>query len=62
MIPVVMAAALFGRHWGGKIVEFVVDNAAVVAVLFKGHIQQRPTLNASGSCIGVLCIKIRLLV
>ena len=33
MIPVVIAAALFGQHWGGKIVEFVVDNAAVVLVL-----------------------------
>ena len=33
MIPLVMAAALFGRHWGGKLVEFVVDNAAVVAIL-----------------------------
>ena len=29
MILAVIAAALFGRHW----IEFVVDNAAVVAVL-----------------------------
>jgi len=33
MIPVVIAAALCGRYWEGKVVEFVVDNAAVVAIL-----------------------------
>ena len=30
---IVTAAALFGHHRGGELVEFVVDNAAVVAVL-----------------------------
>jgi len=58
MIPVVMAAALFGRHQGGKIVEFVVDNAAVVAVLNATY--SKP--NAFGSCTGVLCVKIWILV
>jgi len=33
MIPVVTAAALFGCHWSGKIVEFEADNEAVVGVL-----------------------------
>ena len=33
LIPVVIAAATLGRSWGGQIAEFVVDNAAVVAVL-----------------------------
>ena len=33
MIPVVIAAVVFGRNWGGHVVEFSVDNAAVVAVL-----------------------------
>ena len=33
MFPVVLAAACFGHQWSGKIVEFVVDNEAVVEVL-----------------------------
>ena len=33
MIPVVIAASLFGCHWNSEIVEFIVDDAAVVAVL-----------------------------
>ena len=32
-IPVVIAAATLGHNWHDKIVEFVVDNAAVVTVL-----------------------------
>ena len=30
LIPVVISAAIFGRRWSGKIVNFVVDNLAVV--------------------------------
>ena len=37
LIPVVMAAALWGHNWRGKTVEFVSDNAAVVAVLNSGY-------------------------
>ena len=33
LIPVVLAAALFGHQWVGKVVQFVVDNKAVVDVL-----------------------------
>ena len=33
MIPVVLAAAVFGPNWSGKVVQFVVDNEAVVSVL-----------------------------
>ena len=33
LIPVVLAAATFGHQWSGKVVEFVVDNAAVVEVI-----------------------------
>ena len=33
LIPVVLAAALFGHQWAGKVVQFVVDNKAVVDVL-----------------------------
>ena len=33
LIPVVLAAATFGHRWSGKLVKFMVDNAAVVDVL-----------------------------
>ena len=33
LIPVVLAAASFGNQWAGKVVQFVVDNKAVVDVL-----------------------------
>jgi len=33
LIPVVLAAAVFGPNWSGMIVQFVVDNAAVVDAL-----------------------------
>ena len=33
LIPVVLAAALFGHQWAGKVVQFVVDNKAVMDVL-----------------------------
>ena len=37
LIPVVLAAGVWGRGWTGKVVEFVVDNQAVVAVLQSGY-------------------------
>ena len=33
MLPVIIAAACFGREWSGKVIEFVVDNEAAVEVL-----------------------------
>ena len=33
VISVVISAAIFGRHWSGKLVNFMVDNLAVVQVL-----------------------------
>jgi len=33
VIPIVLAAAVFGLNWSGIIIQFVVDNAAVVDVL-----------------------------
>ena len=33
LIPVVISAAIFGRRWSGKLVNFMVDNLAVVQVL-----------------------------
>lgn len=33
MIPVVLASAVFGRGWSGKIIQFHVDNKAVVDII-----------------------------
>ena len=33
LIPVVISAAIFGRSWSGKLVNFMVDNLPVVQVL-----------------------------
>ena len=33
LMPVVLVAAVFGPHWAGKIVQFMVDNAVLVEVL-----------------------------
>ena len=37
LVPVVVAAALFGRYWKGKLVAFSVDNQAVVEIINKSH-------------------------
>ena len=55
MIPVVIAAALFGHHWSGEIVEFVVDNAAVVAVLKATYSSDLRTSNALNPGTSVPC-------
>ena len=42
MIPVVMAAALWGQCWKGKSVRFRSDNAAVVALVNSGSSRETP--------------------
>ena len=37
LVPVVMAAAVWGHKWSGHIVQFVSDNEPVVQVLNAGH-------------------------
>ena len=37
LVPVVMAAAVWGHKWRGLVVQFVLDNEAVVQVLNAGH-------------------------
>ena len=37
LFPVVVAAAVFGKEWKGKVIKFVVDNKAVVEVLKSGY-------------------------
>ena len=37
LIPVVMAVALYGRFWRGKLIVFSVDNLAVVHILNRTH-------------------------
>lgn len=36
LLPIVMASALWGKHWQGKAVKFRCDNAAVVAIVRSG--------------------------
>lgn len=43
LVPVVIAAALYGRKWEGKIVQFKVDNAAVVDII-QGTYSREPHL------------------
>ena len=43
MIPVVLAAALGGKYWGGKMVRFRVDNRAVVDIV-NGLYSHKPHL------------------
>ena len=45
LIPVVMAGALWGKHWEGEIVNCRCDNKAVVAVL-KSRTSKDSNLNA----------------
>ena len=33
LFPVVIAAAIYGNQWSGKLVQFKVDNTAVVQVI-----------------------------
>lgn len=35
LVPIVVAAALWGRSWGGKHIHFVSDNEAVVAIIMR---------------------------
>ena len=37
MIPAVVAAAIYGKAWTGKMVEFKIDNQAVVDILMSGY-------------------------
>ena len=39
LIPVMLAAAIFGPQWSGKVVQFKIDNAAVVQVIEDTHAQ-----------------------
>ena len=55
LIPVVLAAALFGHQWVGKVVQFVVDNKAVMDVLNATFIC---THDAPYLTTGLFCSKI----
>ena len=45
LIPVVVAAALWGHNWRGKVVEYVSDNATVVAVLNSGYAKDKSLMH-----------------
>ena len=53
LIPVVVAAMLWGDNWRGKLVCFHSDNEAVVSVLNKGHAQD-VTLTHLMQCLAFL--------
>ena len=36
LVPVVLASALWGKHWAGQLMHFHIDNISVVATLGKG--------------------------
>jgi len=40
LVPVVMAAAVWGHPWKGQVIQFVSDNEAVVQVLNAGHARE----------------------
>ena len=46
MAPIVLAAAVWGQHWAGKLVLFRCDNDAVVAVLRKGSAKDENLLHS----------------
>ncbi len=56
MIPVVMAAALWGRGWSGKSVRFWSDNSAVVALINAGS-SRECTLMHLMRCLAFLMAK-----
>ena len=45
MIPVVMAAALWGQYWTGKSVRFFPDNSAVVALINSGSSRENSLMH-----------------
>ena len=51
LIPVVLAAAIFGPQWSGKVVQFKIDNAAVVQVIEATYAQ----MPISCTCLIYLC-------
>ena len=53
LFPVVVAAALYGPQWRGKIVQFVVDNLAVVQVLNSTYSSNNHLINASDTLTSI---------
>ena len=62
LFPVMVAAALYGPQWRGKIVQFVVDNLAVVQVLNSTYSSNNHLINASDTLNSIPGITSQLLV
>ena len=45
LIPVVVAAVVWGHNWWGKTVEYMLDNEAVVAVLNSGYARDKSLMH-----------------
>ena len=48
MFPVVMTAATFGNQWAGQVIQFVIDNMAIVEVI-KATYSKEPVHDAPHS-------------
>ena len=45
LVPVLVASALWGHNWRGKVVLFVLDNAAVVSILNSGYSRDKTLMH-----------------
>ena len=61
LLPVVIAAAIYGNQWSGKLVLFRVDNMAVVEVL-KATYSREPHLTHLIRVLVIFCCPFQLLV
>ena len=58
MVPVVIAATIWGPVWQGKTVRFLCDNMAVVHIVNHGS-SKKPGSNAPGPMLGFHCWQVR---
>ena len=55
LIPVVVAAALYGKEWKGKVVEFVIDNMAVVEIVRSGYSREAHLMHLIRLLVLIAC-------
>lgn len=55
LIPVVVAAAIYGKHWERKIVEFVIDNQAVVEIVRSGYSREPHLMHLTRLLVLMAC-------
>ena len=62
LFPVVIAAAIYGNQWSGKLVQLIEGGQYCCSSGYSGHIQPRTPLNAPYSNTSVFCCPFQLLV